>query len=1460
MSTAAVSTGYNTAAHQARMQQPGAQAAYSSQVQDGMAEAPASANGYEQARSHSSNSNISHPGHDYSQQQSTQAASNLSLSNSNTLPQPRQYHYGTAMGGVLSTANGSYQQHDYSSNRENARSPATVATQQFARPASASSQHGQKQAVSQSLQTHSPVVDSSWDRQSQATQPAANYSYTNGTKPQKTSQENHVSRTVQDGQVPQKSDVSTRERDTPMQQPRPIVREEAPQAQARVEHAAIDKRTSAPTYYAQGYGHVHTDSASIRAGSSDRRESARAAPDPALTTVNPSHIYNPYHEYQRELAASEAVAAHTTPQTSNSAGASVGRGAAIVHAASPPVSGLTDANSANVVAPVHDATADRTVEAVREAALGGLTQGTRTKTPGQDMEAQMRLMVEKMREYQSKDPSLFSHVFEQVKKAGQGTQEPRGQQASTIYGTEISIGDVNGQLSSPSPTLTQNSSTEPQDRLAGAKKTMIRAKGLRKAAEMAPAPVDTVIPVEQHVTQTAILVGPSVSKQKPIEKDAEMMAATESSATTTTARPPPSAKSGKSGTVWPENDKASLATAAATALMTAPGNAGKVITPQQIFALLDRCPSYIELCESIERLGFVIDRRNFARFLLSAVPQNSSSNTLADKREAQAAAATNGQATSNQDLQHHAEMSHGAHYPQTASQSMTQTTNTHGPATVSTATQHPPKRGPGRPRKDGTPAQPKKHRDMKHKPANDQISQAMSSAVQAIEYASGAMTQQSFPPGVDGPAEQQSHQYRNANGDGAGPRPRGQAARANPNIQAQQQSMQSAISASGAGDETSQYGLESQKAAGTTGRGKAKRGATGGSLQNAPDAARAISGSDPQNAPSRILGNGQNNRARPGGATVTPTPAPRPMTKAESARKRSFSEIVDLTQEHPDFAEAPMRPWKHPRTGNQPINTNPAGPMQSSANEMPFSHGSGLANSGIVTPVSGAENTGQLDTKWRNTPLVQPFDRKKAIRRSGYSPRTIARDVLIATGRHPTQRGLNEHLAALKRNFNSVTNAADLSTFAWDVVDPGGPPVGSANPKPTPTRVDHSSHGQAEIVTLDGPASPIQASKRGRPRLSAVTGGPVIEDDNSAYDHLAVKDQALMPSRHGKGVPASDAGVRSRPMGFEGAGKADGKSSPAARRGRPPGSSKAASGTRQSILTDRSREQDDSTPSWPSSLQFAVVIESRPPSMAAQTMAASVLDEPTTVAKKPKRKSTAKTTRGPAKNDPPVGPGPAFSMFSCRWKDCKSTLHNLATLRQHLKTVHCRLHPAGGWPCEWNGCIRVTNRHNGKYAMALLDFDTEAIWDEHMEKHHIEPFAWAYGDGPTLKPAGDKDAGSAGWLGDGRGAEMTPQAQASAAPIRHSGRAPEEDDDEEGAEDYHSPRTVERARELMEQLIERRGRSGHRGEGVGALLERGGAMAKKRGGRKRYRKWLNGETGVLRELSCEPSDRRFVVR
>lgn len=68
--------------------------------------------------------------------------------------------------------------------------------------------------------------------------------------------------------------------------------------------------------------------------------------------------------------------------------------------------------------------------------------------------------------------------------------------------------------------------------------------------------------------------------------------------------------------------------------------------------------------------------------------------------------------------------------------------------------------------------------------------------------------------------------------------------------------------------------------------------------------------------------------------------------------------------------------------------------------------------------------------------IISAINREKALAHMNYNRATIARDVLISSGRHPKEKPLNDHLKKLMENFKFVDYDMDLTTFRWDIVDP----------------------------------------------------------------------------------------------------------------------------------------------------------------------------------------------------------------------------------------------------------------------------------------------------------------------------------------------------------------------------------------------------------------------------------------
>ena len=150
--------------------------------------------------------------------------------------------------------------------------------------------------------------------------------------------------------------------------------------------------------------------------------------------------------------------------------------------------------------------------------------------------------------------------------------------------------------------------------------------------------------------------------------------------------------------------------------------------------------------------------------------------------------------------------------------------------------------------------------------------------------------------------------------------------------------------------------------------------------------------------------------------------------------------------------------------------------------------------------------TAKKDTSRKQSNLVKPINKARALRKSYYDPRTIARDVLIASGRHPTERGLNHHLLKLREKFSAVDFHADLETFRWDQVDPGGPTRPEVHPVPLLTRSQPASQEQTGQTALPNPVPrdpasvPLPATSTASPSL------PTKKTSGLRTSHVAEHD------------------------------------------------------------------------------------------------------------------------------------------------------------------------------------------------------------------------------------------------------------------------------------------------------------------------------------------------------------------
>ncbi|KAI9713271.1 MAG: hypothetical protein M1820_001258 [Bogoriella megaspora] len=481
-----------------------------------------------------------------------------------------------------------------------------------------------------------------------------------------------------------------------------------------------------------------------------------------------------------------------------------------------------------------------------------------------------------------------------------------------------------------------------------------------------------------------------------------------------------------------------------------------------------------------------------------------------------------------------------------------------------------------------------------------------------------------------------------------------------------------------------------------------------------------------------------------------------PATKEEAARKRSFADIVDLTAGMSDDDDGDIviqNVNKQPRLGQtfglslgQPSVL--VQPSAQNAPPRPLAPAQNIAPPQPTKPVQLDDARSKLITADN---IIKPLDKAKALRKSTYNPKTIARDILLATGRHAEMYALNAHLEGLQK-FKMVDATSDLSTFRWDLVDPGDPilPVQSAG-------VDQGTEADDE-GDEDG-------DHRARPQvvirrqiINPATGDVSTVEERISAPRSDSRKKSVMKKRIGR--PRSD-GLGIRQYTYN---NGEANTTPAG----PQRINAAGSNTeptRRPLPGDSGSRVGSNSAAGPSS---------RPGSYNGSTYAAFRQTMAANGTPLPKKRGRpvgwrkhihgTTTTRDSNAAAPPAPPDPEYPVFKCQWKDCSGKLHNLDTLRKHIKMLHGDVDKDEKWRCRWKSCTKVTTNFDkvlGEEDTQPQPFDSQEEWMQHMEKEHISPIAWKLGDGPTagLSDAHDSEASEA-YLSDAQGRRVTPRISA----------------------------------------------------------------------------------------------------
>lgn len=983
---------------------------------------------------------------------------------------------------------------------------------------------------------------------------------------------------------------------------------------------------------------------------------------PAPATVNPHAVYDPYPEYQRqrkraeqedaerkraaeaEAAAKEAerqkeqateATAREAEREKKQAAEEAARMNSRVETPTPEVAVVeapkkkarerkSEGAAETAKTPKDGASKPRkprksapaaTTAAAPEADEGAQAQAaamtllaTANANSGMSLEEQMREMFKKMRKFNAQDPTMLARMWQQERDEYLSKEDAAkaGEPASTP-------------APAPAPALAGTTAGKSTKKSTPAKSG---SQAARKAAEKTHTPV----PVTATPAALPTTAAPPLSNTQNIRTPAPIFATSQQGAVPAASAKPP--------TMWPADKKQTLAQEAASILTNDPMNAGKLITSIQIATILDSNPSYIELCQKLESLGFRVDRGGFARALLKAVP----------------------------------DVNKSAQRPLTSSGSGTQS-NASGVV------------------------QPKGTQVL------DTTSTSAGLTNAANRLLNGGTVIEAAPPAKSTPVTKTSRPQKNGS------------------VWESISSTQPVVE--GAPLDPQFEGLD------------AVRRFVDGQWQSMSPASMATMAASPSTAKAK-------------GRTKAPKPSlpAAPATKEEVARKRTFADLVDLTAMDSD--DEPMASFypdgkRHefeypsaltqlatpPQTENEmPLDMSavpaPVAPVIASTNNATTQLPTVQAPPQIAFQPRPAQNTVPAapriprDHPSHTIAMVQPIDKYKAIRRSEYNPKTIARDVLLACGRHPDMRHLNAHLEVLKTAFHQVVdNSVDLGTFRWDIADPGGPAPGSGA-LAAPTGFDASEIFDDADDEEESDAEPIPVRVVVGPSgASAVEPGPLIAP-------APVKKR-----------PGSE-GIRTHANANE-------------------------TDSRNTRTTGRPSQRVTDTPAVSG---YAALRALQGPQLDEFGNPVKKRGRPVGWRKHMQKDGAGGTPAPKAAAAKPPSPEPVYQVYKCEWKDCGAELHNLATLRRHIFKLHGKPASNGQYPCHWNDCGRVQTIVEGGRTVARLtnqEFPEKPQWQDHMENQHIKPIAWEFGDGPAggLSER-ESDAASEAYVSDSRGRRVTP--------------------------------------------------------------------------------------------------------
>lgn len=198
-----------------------------------------------------------------------------------------------------------------------------------------------------------------------------------------------------------------------------------------------------------------------------------------------------------------------------------------------------------------------------------------------------------------------------------------------------------------------------------------------------------------------------------------------------------------------------------------------------------------------------------------------------------------------------------------------------------------------------------------------------------------------------------------------------------------------------------------------------------------------------------------------------------------STRKRSYASIIDLTSEqfptvidgsHTSRVEMDMTDDVILRSGELPLSSHAVTACYGKPTKLTDQTANKRMRKALADDkgkdLSHFEYAESQQDLLHSNIIITPMDVKKALRRSTYNYDSIAKNVLIAAAKHPTEAPLNHHVDVLRNKFVYVNSRSDLSTFRWELVDPGPDEQNIPAARSRIAEVDDTEEGNLDTVEV----------------------------------------------------------------------------------------------------------------------------------------------------------------------------------------------------------------------------------------------------------------------------------------------------------------------------------------------------------------------------------------------------------